>query len=305
MKFTKPPLSVEQQVDLLLARGMQGDRAEMLQRLTSVSYYRLSGYWFHRKLADNTFQPGTHFQVVWDQYVFDRKLRIVFMVAIERIEVGLRTFLSYHHARAHGPFGYADDPASLPKLDLSRRADLLKRITDEVVRNQKRELFVKHFFETYGDRHTLSPIWVVTEVMSFGCVLSLWQATTNKVKNEVARMFKVSDEVLRSWLWSLNEVRNICAHHGRLWNRDLGNKPTIPHAKHHPHWHAPVAILNHRVFGVLTVCAHSLALLAPNSHWQRRLRDLLNQHPKVPIKNMGFPENWLDCPIWKGAADAA
>ncbi len=305
MRFTKPPLSVEQQVDLLLTRGIQGDRGEMLQRLTAVSYYRLSGYWFHRKLADNTFQPGTHFQVVWDQYVFDRKLRIVFMDAIERIGVGLRTFLSLHHAHAHGPFGYTDDPASLPKLDPSRRADLLKRITDEVQRNRKRELFVKHFFDTYGDHHTLPPIWVATEVMSLGCVLSLWQATTKKVKNEVARMFKVSDEVLKTWLWSLNEVRNICAHHGRLWNRDLGNKPTIPHAKHHPDWHAPVAIPNHRVFAVLTVCAHSLTLLAPHSHWQRRLRGLLNQHPKVPIKNMGFPENWLDCPIWKGTADAA
>jgi len=63
-------------------------------------------------------------------------------------------------------------------------------------------------------------------------------------------------------------------------------------------------LVNHRVRAVLMVCAHPLALLAPNSHWQRRLRNLLNQHPKVPIKNMGFPGNCLDCPIWKGAADA-
>jgi abortive infection bacteriophage resistance protein len=125
------------------------------------------------------------------------------------------------------------------------------------------------------------------------------------VKNEVARMFDVSDEVLRTWLWSLNEVRNVCAHHCRLWNRDLGNKPTIPHAKHHPDWHAPVEISNNRIFAVLTICAHSLALLAPKSGWQHRLRNLLNQHPMVPIKNMGFPENWLECPIWKGAAGAA
>jgi len=143
---------------------------------------------------------------------------------------------------------------------------------------------------------------MATEVMSFGCVLSLWQSSSKKIKNDVARVFDVSDEVLQTWLWSLNEVRNVCAHHGRLWNRDLGNKPNIPHAKHHPEWHKPVAISNHRVFGILTVCAHSLVHLAPNSHWQRRLQGLLIEHPAVPKKNMGFPENWLDCPIWRDAA---
>ena len=44
MKYAKPPLSLEQQANLLLARGMQGDRATMMARLAVVNYYRLSGY---------------------------------------------------------------------------------------------------------------------------------------------------------------------------------------------------------------------------------------------------------------------
>lgn len=302
MRFTKPALTVEQQVDLLLSRGMLGSREEMKQRLTAVSYYRLSGYWFHRKRADNTFEPGTNFGVVWDQYVFDRKLRILVMDAMERIEVGLRAQFSYHHAHAHGPFGYVEDPGALPKLSADARNRLLLRIRDEVDRSKER--FVRHFVEKYGDEHNALPVWMATEVMSFGCVLSLWQASSKKIKNDVARVFDVSDEVLQTWLWSLNEVRNVCAHHGRLWNRDLGNKPSIPYPKHHPEWHQPVAISNHRVFGILTVCAHSLVHLAPSSHWQRRLLGLLKDHPAVPKKNMGFPGNWLDCPIWQDAANA-
>jgi abortive infection bacteriophage resistance protein len=298
VKFAKPALTIDQQVDLLLSRGMLGDREKMTRRLAVVSYYRLSGYWFHRKEPDDTFSPTTRFDVVWDQYIFDRKLRILVMDAVERIEVGLRTQFSYHHAHAHGPFGYAEDPAALPKLWGDARDKVLLRINDEVRRSKER--FVEHFADTYGDEHKTLPIWMATEVMSFGCVLSLWQASSKKVKNEVAKAFGVSDEVLRSWLWSLNEVRNVCAHHGRLWNRDIGNKPSIPYAKHHPDWHHPVMITNLRVFGVLTVCAHSLARLAPNSCWQRRLVELLRKHPHVPIKNMGFPENWQECPIWKG-----
>lgn len=83
MKYSKPPLTFEQQVQQLVSRGMVGDQAKMLRRLSSVSYYRLSGYWFHQKQLDETFKLGTHFDVAWQQYVFDRKLRIL-SAAVER-----------------------------------------------------------------------------------------------------------------------------------------------------------------------------------------------------------------------------
>lgn len=303
VKYTKPALSLEDQADLLLKRGMVGDRAKMIRRLSAVSYYRLSGYWFHRKLADDSFEPVTRFDVAWEQYIFDRKLRLLLMDVIERVEVGPRTQFSFHHAQAHGAFGYATEATALPKLPPDKRRALLLRISDEVERSK--EQFVLHFAQKCGDSHDHLPIWMATEIMSFGCVLSLWQASSKIVKNRVAATFGVSDEVLRTWFWTLNEVRNICAHHGRLWNRDLGNKPTIPHAKHHPDWHAPVAIPSHRVFAALTICAYSLARLAPSSHWQERVRKLLNEHPKIPTKNIGFPDEWLKSPLWQGAANAA
>ena len=299
VRYTKPALTLDEQVEKLLKRGMLGDKDEMRRRLEVVSYYRLSGYWYHRKQPDDNFVPGTTFEVVWEKYSFDRKLRTLLMDAIERIEVGLRTLFSYHHAHEHGPFGYALDPQSLPKLAEDKRIGLLQKIGVEVDRSKER--FVSHFQMKYGDVHDDLPIWMSTEVMSLGCVLSLWQASSNKVKNAVASQFGVRHEVLRTWLWSLNEVRNICAHHGRLWNRDLGNKPTIPHPKHHPDWHSPVAIPNRRVFGVLTVCSHSLGRLAPTSQWRARVHTLLDEHPRVPIRNMGFPDNWLDSPLWKVA----
>lgn len=45
MKYTKPPLTFEQQADLLLGRGLSADRPTLLARLQAVSYYRLSAYW--------------------------------------------------------------------------------------------------------------------------------------------------------------------------------------------------------------------------------------------------------------------
>ncbi len=298
--FVKLPLSFEEQAQRLIDRGMSGDPGEIRERLAVVSYYRLSGYWHYCKGSDDRFRSGTSFAVVWDQYVFDRNLRLLAMDAIERVEVALRTLVSYHQAHVHGPFGYVDDPAALAGAGTGpKRQEFLRRVHDEVKRSK--ETYLQHFRTKYGDHHALPAVWIATEALSFGTVVTLWMQSSKGVRSEVARAFGVSEKVLQSWLWSLNEVRNVCAHHGRLWNRELGNKPIIPLRKHHPEWHEPVSFGNERVFAVLTICVDALARFAPGSAWPRRVRELVEQSPQAPLRNMGFPARWLDCPVWRSA----
>jgi abortive infection bacteriophage resistance protein len=295
MKFEKHALTFSEQAALLRARGMLGDEESMIRRLSAVNYYRLAGYWHHRKLPDDSFQPGTHFNVVWEQYVFDRKLRLLMMDAIERIEIALRTGFSYEHSHAHGTFGYLEDPASLPKLAIEQRSSLFESIEREVSRS--RELFVQHFRNKYGDEHRLPPLWIATEVLSMGTVLRLFQSSSNRVKSAVASVFDVSADALRTWLWSLNEVRNIAAHHGRLWNRQLGNLPIIPPIRFHPAWHHP-QFANDRLYAVLAVCAHCLPRIAPHSGWRTRVLSLIRDNPQMPVRNMGFPLGWEKSDLW-------
>jgi abortive infection bacteriophage resistance protein len=82
MKYGKPALTVEQQADLLLSRGMQGDRGAMIDRLSVVNYYRLSGYWIPFRNPDDTFRAGTSFNDVWTRYAFDRHIRLLVMDAM-------------------------------------------------------------------------------------------------------------------------------------------------------------------------------------------------------------------------------
>lgn len=91
-------------------------------------------------------------------------------------------------------------------------------------------------------------------------------------------------------------MRNICAHHGRLWNRELGYKPMIP--ARDMSWHDPVRVENNRIFGVLAILKYLLSDIAPNSQWTTRLRELLAEYPEIPLAQMGFPGDWLLCPIW-------
>jgi abortive infection bacteriophage resistance protein len=297
VKFEKPFLSIEEQVERLVKAGMMGDRDTVAQRLTVVSYHRLSGYWHPFQQTDGAFAPETSFEKVWRRYVFDRQLRVLVIDAIERFEVTLRTQLAYHHAQVHGPFGYAVNRASRPKMSRKDFPEFYFNLLEELARSK--EPFIKEFYADHGDEYDVPPIWEAAEVMSFGCVVTLYRNTTHNVKQPVASIFGVPDAVMDSWLLVLNTVRNICAHHARLWNRELGTKALIPRQKEYPEWRKPVQIGNDRVFGVLTICRHCLKRVAPQSGWANRLQALLEKYPDIPIASMGFPENWKESPIWQ------
>lgn len=299
MKFQKPALTLDQQADLLLDRGMVGDHARMTERLCWVNYYRLSAYWHTFKAKDDQFLPDTTFDEVWRRYVFDRELRILVMDAVERVEVALRSRLAFAHAHVHGAFGYATNPDVLFKHDVGKRAEFLRRLKDDVARSH--EPFVKHFYTKYGDVHEDLPIWVAAEVMSFGGLLSLYRGSGRDLQKGVAHEFGVADVVMESWLLHLNVVRNICAHHGRLWNREVGLKPKFP--RRDDDWYVPVPVPNDRVFASLTILAYLLHRIAPGSGWADRFAALLAKNPTVPTAQMGMLNRWERCPIWARMLD--
>ncbi len=295
MKYAKPPLTLDQQADLLLSRGMTGDKALIIERLSVVNYYRLSGYWYPLRQPDHSFKPGTTFEKVWLRYVFDRHLRLHVIDAIERIEVAIRSHLAYHHAHYHSdPFSYVTDPDEMPELSATKRTRFLKEIAKET--KFSKETFAEHFRRKYGDEHTYMPVWMASEIMTFGCMLTFFHGSPYDIRKKIADVFGITDEVFSSWLLTLNVVRNICAHHGRLWNREFGVKPKIPRKQ--PVWHQPVEVANNRVFGIMTICKYCMDRIAPQSHWPNRVQDLLTQFPDIPKRSMGFPDNWQNCPIW-------
>ncbi len=70
MKYTKPALSLVEQADLLIYRGMLGDREQIIRQLSAVNYYRLSGYWHTFRLPNShDFSTKKTFGEVWLRYV--------------------------------------------------------------------------------------------------------------------------------------------------------------------------------------------------------------------------------------------
>ena len=297
MEYTKPFLTFEEQADLLMKdRGMVADRDDLIHHLQDVGYYRLSGYWhIHKKHGSDEFWEGTTFKRVWDMYVFDRQFRLVVLDAVERVEVYMRTQLAYLLAEQTGPFGLLDRN-NLPRLTEERYEHFMDKCHDAYGRAKTGEPFAKHFHDKYGDKHDLPPYWMLVNVMDFGMVVTLYKGSPVPVRQQIAKELGVSTKVLDSWLVTVNTVRNICAHHGRLWNRIIGNPPMIPRASE---WHDPHEVKNDKMFGTLTVLSYLLERVAPGTEWRARLLDKVLKLSRRNQERMGFVGNWKECPYWK------
>lgn len=299
-----PALEVSQQAARLRSHGLAvASPAELEARLRSVSYHRLSAYWHGFRQGDGRFRAGTTFDEVWRRYAFDRHLRLLVMDAVERVEVAvLRTRLVERFCRARGPLGHRQRGNLRPDVEAVRHAEWLESVDRAQARS--RELLVEQFeaSQPYGSP---LPLWMAAELLSFGQLFTFYRFLNRADQRALAGEFGVLPKVLESWLYTLNYVRNVCAHHGRLWNRELPIRPLVPDARRQPAWHQPSPPENDRVYVVLLLLRHLLAIVAPQSAWQERLLALLERNPGIPRADMGFPEDWATCPLWARPGDRA
>jgi abortive infection bacteriophage resistance protein len=302
MKYTKPPLTFQQQATLLISRGLIVDNpGELENYLSQVNYYRLSGYWYEFKIidpftGDETLRPGTTFQTIRDRYEFDRRLRLLFMDALERIEVAIfRTKLVETNTLQYGPFGYTDQKNYNPKFI----AYDLQKLLDDISKDEGRskEEFITRYRTKY-DEELYLPLWMAAELMSFGQLLTLYRNQHLSIKQTISHQYKLFPQVLDSWLLTLSAIRNSCAHHNRLWNHPLPLIMGLPDRRNDPRWYDPDPIPNNRLYTALTVINYLLAFIAPTDQWKESIKRLLAAYPTIPLRQMGIPENWQDSPLW-------
>lgn len=314
--YRKPFKSVADQISLLKARGMLiSDDVRAATYLERVGYYRLSGYWYafrastptHPKaVVHDDFRPDAEFEHVIQLYVFDKRLRLLMLDGIERLEVALRTkialLLGGQSPTAHREPRYlrssfvnrvSHKTGNTLHLDWLRRLD--KAFGDS------REDFVEHFRTHYNSQ---LPIWIAIELWDFGMLSHFLKGMRATELDQIARQFGIPQQAwLPTWVRSINFVRNLCAHHCRLWNRALVDQPAPPHSGSIPLLDHLVAD-NHaltRLYGTAAIIRYMLRAVNPTTTWGERLGLLVDSFPKVPglsIRHMGFPSNWQSHALW-------
>lgn len=300
VSYTKPWLSVADQVKKLESRGLQvTDRADAEIFLGHINYYRFTGYCLAFENPRHVFSAGVTFDHVKASCQFDASLRDLFNEALEIIEIDLRTVVASYFGNKYGAFGHTD-PASF-HLEFDKKIthnNWLEEIRKEASRSK--ELFIKHFERKYTQYPDL-PVWVVTEIMTFGSLARMIRAMHKADRQNVAAEYGVPAKVLFSLALHLNYVRNLCAHHSRLWDRKWSIQPDLPNE---PVWQNSNAVSNQRLFATLLLM-RKLMLRSPHirvdaDQWRDRVTNLMNAPPALAHATalMGLTANWQTHPVW-------
>lgn len=309
MKFRKPALSIPDLIQRWRDRGLDiADAAEAGHYLQFIGYYRLSAYALplQDKVStpaggiDKPFKAGTRFEDILNLYRFDRELRLLFMDAIERIEVAVRTAIVAEMCLRHGPHWFMDSRHFKPSAPRFKHHKLLDRIDKELQipsggkspSKPHHEVFINHYYATYTDPY-LPPAWMIAETLTLGTWSMIFENLhVTAERKAIAKPLKTDEQVLRNWLHALTYLRNLCAHHSRLWNRQFVIKPVIATR------HASFLRANDRCYAMAVVVDDLLRTVAPGTTWAIRLRDLLAAHPFVDPAAMGFPAGWETEKFW-------
>lgn len=299
MQYDKRPYTIEEQINQLQERGLIINDPELAKHyLSQVSYYRLAGYWWSMQSdkAQHIFKPNSRFEDVVSLYNFDRELRLLLFDVIEKIEISVRTKLIYHLSHEHGPWWFQNTDLFQNTTAL---IETLASIKEEVQRSK--DTFMIEHKKKYKDDLRFPPAWKTLELTSFGSLSKLYGNLKNSItaKDTIAfELGAVNHTYLPSWLQSIAQIRNYCAHHSRLWNKNLPGTPKIL-SKPPFRWVNDVPTDTQKLYLHLCIMKYLLNIIAPENSFSYKLKELLNKYPSVDPNALGLKPNWFDEPLWK------
>lgn len=283
MADIKPFKTFEEQIEILENRGLiinNKNYAKFI--LSNVNYYRFTAYLLTYKNTDDTYVEGITFEMIYHLYNFDKEFRALLIDILGSIEISFRTYIAYTLAIKHGPLGYLKENNFINK---DYHKSFLLSLQNEKINNSNK-LFIKHHNEKYEGK---LPIWVATEIMSFGMLSKLYSnmipEDTTYIKNNLCN---VNPKLVGSWLQSLTLIRNQCAHYGRIYNtifpiikiKNQDKKNNID---------------NKKIFAYILAMNH---LIADRTVWNKffiKLQGLITDYNEyIDLDLIGFPNNWVE-----------
>lgn len=307
--------SFTDQLQILKGRGLSiSNDARALGYLETIGYYCLSGYWypFRRPKAqaaglvfrEDDFLPGSTFEDAVALYIFDRKLRLLAMEALERIERAIRVdvahllgkldcFAQYDPALFHGNFSRRAIRQG-PNAGQTEHQLWLAHQAKLIGRNRK-----QHFVAHNMAKHGQLPVWVAIEIWDFGALSRIFAGMNVKDRDAIAALYGLAaGRDLEQWLRSLNFLRNVAAHHSRLWNVNVLELSPVP--QFDQNWQA---LHNARPFMYFCIMQLLLARISPNSSWKARFKQLAGNFPEptnqaVTAADFGVVQGWETWPLW-------
>ena len=297
------------------------DESHARRSLQFISYYRLKAYW-EEFLVDGPraererYKQGTKFGDGVKLYLFDRELRLRVFDAVERVEVAVRTCWEKHLSK-HGEHGYCT------------KGDLYNKGMEFFAREKSPKEKLKAQFEEYRRQNLsagrrkwarkikngLPPVWVASEIVTFG-ELQVWiKGLKSRHQKEIAEAFEMESGHLKQVIGHLISIRNICAHHDVLWNREVDKHHNLRAVALPDNLKKSIrGVGPSKLHNTLVVLYYLISIIEPGAEeqWRDQVLRLIDDYKSLNpacvgysggagwIPHcMGFPENWRDRPVWK------
>ena len=291
--FFKKSLDIKSQIELLKSRGLIIDNEELFSDfLKHNQYYRLEGYWYafyDSNIPEHRFKKNTKLSNVLKLYEFDSLLRSKVFKEIEVIEISLRSIIAYNVAENIGVFPYE-------KLNYKNDAD-----KDEAL-NRVKKLFngsKEDFINAYKNKYNedIPPIWMLVEIMTFGDLINFYEKFLTKSQGKtISKVYGINSvDLFVSWMKRLNIIRNICAHHGRLWNKNITTKIMLPNKNDNKSLETYCKLFVkdsiNKLYNSLLIIQYLLENI--NGSNNSLIKDICSLAKKydIDLKAMGFPSN--------------
>jgi abortive infection bacteriophage resistance protein len=253
---------------------------------------------------NHVFSDGSRFKDVIERYEFDNALRKILFTAIDTIEIALRTKLIYHMSQAHGGLWYMDS-SLFNNANLHARQ--LQRLQVEFA--ESGEVFAKEYRRQHPNQIQNGWLsdedpdaWIILEVATLGDLSKLYKNIGHQLpaKSKIANDFGLSiHSDLASWLEAIAYIRNIVAHHSRLWSRNMVKRPAEPHNPQNTWLSSKLSDMEaKRPFYIITAMLYLCDAVNSSNRLREEIFQLMEKYRHLPIQRMGFFTGWEKEPIW-------
>ncbi len=275
--------SIDDQVLKLESHGLiVSDELSAKNTLSTINYYRLSGYLFQFRKPDGQYIEGLSFERILSLYTFDSKLTRILMYALENVEESLKTRLSYELSSR-----FPNDPLIYLNQSIFKDSKEFKKFVNIFMKakiDNSALPFIKHHKTNYGGN---LPIWVAVEIMTMGNIFKLYSNLKTKYQKAIAKKYNTGPVQLLSWIENLTYTRNHLAHYMRIYNYNFGRIPAS--CSNH------IAVTQSgKIFDqILAICF----MFSNNLEWKNyvvpEISELITDYkPFIELKDIGFPSNW-------------
>jgi abortive infection bacteriophage resistance protein len=309
VEYNKPYRTPRDLAHKLILQGLAvPDRKLAETTIFRENYFRFKAYispFFDK--TTGKFHPGATFDDLYGLYCADQKLRDFLIPLLALLEVRIRaTVDNVITSTTNDPFWHINTEYFKNFSDVERALKKAQQRFD-----QGKQEFVVHYRDRYFTKQSYvyrrtPPFWIISEIFTLEQLLSVCKSLNEKCakfmvsagKNRldlIAKPFGLNSHgALINNLGCILELRNLCAHHNRLWNRNLKNPSGLKGNHSIPPSH-PNRLYSQLL--MLRICCKAQGIPDGIEPFMTSMFASVSVFTRDKA-NMGFPPDWQTDSIW-------